>query len=60
MFWWENLDVRNRLKDLCVDGTIIQKLDFKTGCVGIDKIQLAEDRNKRRAVVNMVTKIWVP
>ena len=37
------------------------KMDLQeVGCEGMDWIQLAQDRNRRRALVNAVMKLWVP
>jgi hypothetical protein len=52
MFWWENLRKGNNLKDPGVDGRIILKWIFEKWLGGIDWIDLAQDRDRRRAVVN--------
>jgi hypothetical protein len=37
------------------------KKDFQeVGCGSVDWIQLAQDRNKWRALVNVVMNLWVP
>jgi hypothetical protein len=37
------------------------KMDFQeVGCGGIDWIELAQDRNRWRALVNVAMKLWVP
>jgi len=37
------------------------KLDLQAvGCGGMDWIELARDRNRRRALVNAVLNLWVP
>ena len=32
----------------------------KVGCGGMDWIDLAQDRDRWRAVVNAITNLWVP
>jgi hypothetical protein len=37
------------------------KMDLKeTGCGGMDWIDLAQDREQWRALVNTVMRLWVP
>jgi len=50
---WE----RDHLEDTGLDGRIILKWNFRTG---VDWIDLAQDRDKWRALVNAVRNIWVP
>jgi hypothetical protein len=51
--WWENLRERDHLEDPDVDGRIILSCIFrKWGCRGMDWIELAQDRDRRRALVN--------
>ena len=41
-------------------GRII-KMDLqKLGCTGMDWIEVAEDKDRWRAVVNAVMKLWIP
>ena len=61
-FWWGNLGERDHLEDPSVDGRIVlrwilRKLD-RGG--GMDWIDLAEDWDKRRALVKVVMNHWVP
>jgi hypothetical protein len=42
------------LKDPCIDGRIILKWGFEKWVVGMDWIDLAQDRDMWRAVVNAV------
>jgi len=48
------------LEDLDVDGNIILKQKFKKWDGGIDWIDLAEDRDRWQALVNVVMNLWVP
>ena len=32
----------------------------EVGCGGMDKIDLAQDRDRWRAIMNVVTNLWVP
>jgi hypothetical protein len=37
------------------------KMDLREiGCDGMDWIDLAEDRDQRRALLNMIINLWVP
>jgi hypothetical protein len=59
-FWWENSRARNHLKDLEVDGRIILKWIFKKWDEGMDWTELAQERNRWRALVNAVMNLRVP
>jgi hypothetical protein len=60
-FYWRNLRERDHLKDPGVDGRIILKRIFeKWNGRGIEWINLAQDRDRRQAVVNTVKNVWVP
>jgi hypothetical protein len=48
------------LGDPGVDGRIILKWIFKTWDGGMDSIELAQDRDRWRAVVNAVMNLRVP
>ena len=58
-FWCGNLS-EEHLEELDVDGSIILKLFFKFCDGGVVWVDLAQDRDKWRAVVNAVMNIWVP
>jgi hypothetical protein len=47
------------LEDPSVDGRIILKWIFEKGDGGVDWIDLAEDRDRWRAVMNVVMTLWV-
>ena len=56
----EEMRKRDDLKDIDVDGRIILKLILRIKFGGIDCIDIAQDRDKRRAVVNAVMNLQVP
>jgi len=58
--WWRGLRERDHLEDLGVDGRIILKLIFKNGLGGMDWIDLAQERDRWRAVLKAVMHLWVP
>ena len=56
-----NLRERDRLEDPGVDARIILIMDFQlVGCGCPDWLELAQDRDRCRAVVNVVMNIRVP
>jgi len=59
-FGWGNLRERDHFDDLVVGGKIIWKLIFKMWDEGTDWIDLAQDRDRWRALVNAVLKLRVP
>ena len=59
-FWWGDLSERDHLEDLGVDEDSI-KMDIQdVGWECMDWIDLAEDRDRRRALVNAVMNLLVP
>ena len=59
-FWWGNLGERDHWGDPGVDGRIILKWIFRMWNVGMDWIELAQDRASWQAFVNAVMNLRVP
>jgi hypothetical protein len=60
-FWWGDLREADHLEDLGVDGSIILKWIFKKwDGGGMDWIDMAQDRDRWRALVNAVMNLRVP
>jgi hypothetical protein len=58
-FWWVNLRTRDNLEDPGVDGRIILRWIFRKWDGGLDWIDLAQDRDRWRALVNAVMNLQV-
>jgi hypothetical protein len=60
-YWWENQKERDHLEDQDVGGwTILKRILREIGWDVIDWIDLAQDRNQWRALVNTRMNIRVP
>ena len=60
MFWRGNLRERDHWGDPGVDGRIIRWMFMEVGCGGADWIELVQDRDRWRALVNAVMNLRVP
>jgi hypothetical protein len=57
-FWWGNLREGDHWGDPSVDNI---KMDLREmGCESMDWIELAQDRNRSRAFLNVVMNLRVP
>jgi len=59
-FWWGNLRERGHIEEPGVDGRIMVRSVFRKWVGGVDWIDLAQDRDRWRALVNAVMNIRVP
>jgi hypothetical protein len=58
-FWWGNLRERDHLENQGVDGRIILRWIFRKVMWGMDWINLAQDRDRWRALVSAVLNFQV-
>jgi len=59
-FWWVNLRERDCLEDRDVDGSVLLNWIFnKWDGGGMDWMELAQDSDRWRALVNAVMNLWV-
>jgi hypothetical protein len=59
-FWWGNLRERDHLGDPGIDAKIILRCIFKKCNGGMDWIDTVQDRDRRRALENVVMNFRVP
>jgi hypothetical protein len=59
-FWWGDLREGDHLGEPGVDERIILNGSSRRGMGGMDRIELAQDRDRWRALVNAVTNSRVP
>jgi hypothetical protein len=59
-FWWGNIRERDHLEGAAVDGRIILKWILENWDGGMDWIDLVQDRDRWRALVNAVMNCRVP
>jgi hypothetical protein len=59
-FWWGDLMEGDHLEDRGIDGTVILKWIFKKWDGDVDWIELAQDGDRLRDLVNAVMNLRVP
>ena len=59
-FWRGNLGERDHLEGTAIDGRILLNGSSGVRCGGMDWIELAQDRDRWRAIVNAVMNLRVP
>ena len=58
-FWWGHLREGDHLKDPGIYGRIILQWIFKKWDRSMDWIDVAQDRDRWRALVNAVMNVWI-
>ena len=59
-FWWGNLIERVLLEDTCLDWRIILKCIYRKWDGAMDRIDVAQNRDRWRTLVNAVINLRVP
>jgi hypothetical protein len=59
-FWWENLREGDHMEDTGVRRRMIKKCIPEKWVGGMDWIDLAQDRDRWRALVNVIMNLRVP
>jgi hypothetical protein len=60
-YWWESQKERDHWKDQHIGGSTTLRMDLKEiGCDGMDWIDLVQDRDRWRALVNTVMNLRLP
>jgi hypothetical protein len=59
-FWWENLKEIDHMEEPNIDGRRIRKRIFRKCDGRMDWIDLAQDRDRWQALVNVVINLPVP
>ena len=59
-FWWESLRERDPLEDLDIDGRMILRRVFRKWDGDIVWIDLAQNKDRWRALVNAVMNLQIP
>jgi hypothetical protein len=59
-YWWGNLSEKDHSEDPDIDGRIILRIDLQEmGCMGMDWIDVALDRDRWWAFLNVVINLKV-
>ena len=59
-FWWGNVRERDHLEDPGLDGIILRWIFRKFDGGGMGYVDLVQDRDKWRTLLNVVMNLWNP